>query len=181
MNEVLKKVYEDEIFPRIEEEDRDILLPLNYLHMTVMVFRPKSQEDLKEWAQIIKLAKKTNKVSIQGVDFFPVKKAYGRILYLKIKGLEDLVDTIVRGAIQSQLVTQQDLSFIKFDKIKGMYVSDPHISLLKTRGQDLFDFTYYKTALKHINLKKVSINQIRLSMISSFDGQDYYNEAIHKL
>lgn len=55
--------------------------------MTVMVFSPKNEEDLKEWAEIIKLAKKTNKVSIQGVDFFPVKKTYGRVLFLKIKGL----------------------------------------------------------------------------------------------
>ena len=123
-------------------------------------------------------------MNIQGVDFFEVKKGtkYGRVLYMKIKGIDDLIDTIVQKAIGMGLIKEQELSNIKFDKIEQKYVATPHISLLRTKGKDLYDFTTYLNKLKNaVNLKKVNINEIRVSMIGSHDGVDYYNEAIHKI
>jgi len=43
---------------------------------------------------------KKAKVFIKGVDIFPVKKTFTRVLYLNINGLEDIIDTIVSKAIE---------------------------------------------------------------------------------
>lgn len=83
--DALKDLYNNQIAPRIEEEDRDLLMPLSSMHMTVLVFRLKKLEDLPLWSQVLKSAKKT-KLSIKGVNIFPVKKNYARVLFLNIKG-----------------------------------------------------------------------------------------------
>ena len=101
---------------------------------------------------------------------------------MNIKGLEDLVDRIVSKAIEFQLITEQELSHIRFDKKTQTYKADePHISLLRTKGEDIYDFTDYLVTLKDINLAKVQVSEVRLSMIGSFDGEDFFNEQIVKL
>ena len=85
MWDALKDVYNEEIVPRIEEEDRDLLMPLTSMHMTILVFRLKKLEDLPLWSQVLKSAKKT-KLSIKCVNIFPIKKNYAKVLFLNIKG-----------------------------------------------------------------------------------------------
>lgn len=36
---------------------------------------------------------------MKGVDIFPVKKTYTKVVYLNINGLDDIIDTIVSKAI----------------------------------------------------------------------------------
>ena len=61
----MRDVYENQIIPRVEEEDRDMLMALESMHMTVMVFRLKKLSDLPRWSQVLRAAKKT-KISIRG-------------------------------------------------------------------------------------------------------------------
>lgn len=73
-------------------------MPLSSMHMTVLVFRLRKLEDLSLWSQVIKSAKKT-KISIKGVNIFPIKKNFAKVLFLNIKGVEDLIDRVVSKAI----------------------------------------------------------------------------------
>ena len=97
--DILRESYENQIAPLIDEEDRDLLQPLETMHMTVMVFRLKDESDLKIWSKVLKSAKRA-KANIRGVSIFPIKKNMSRVLYLNIKGLEDLIDRIVSKAIE---------------------------------------------------------------------------------
>lgn len=63
----------------------------------------------------------------------------------------------------------------------GTYKAEPHISLLRTKGNDLYDFSEYLKIFSKISLSKASIGEIRLSMIGSHDGKDYFNEEILQL
>ncbi len=36
---------------------------------------------------------------MKGVDYFPVKKTYTKVMYLNINGLDDIIDTVVSKAI----------------------------------------------------------------------------------
>jgi hypothetical protein len=101
----LEDVYNNQISPLIEEEDRDLLQPLATMHMTVMVFRLKHEDDLPRWSQVLRSAKKA-RANVKGVNIFPIKKNYSRVLYLNIKGLEDLIDRIVGKAIELDLITE---------------------------------------------------------------------------
>lgn len=70
------------------------------LHATILVFRPKSLDDIAKWEKIVKSVNyKKAKVYIKGVDIFPVKKTFTRVFYLNISGLDDIIDTIVSKAI----------------------------------------------------------------------------------
>lgn len=60
-------------------------MPLTSMHMTVLAFRLRKIEDLPGWSQVLKSAKKS-KISIKGVNIFPVKKNNARVLFLNIKG-----------------------------------------------------------------------------------------------
>lgn len=73
-------------------------MPLTSMHMTVLVFRLKKLEDLPLWSQVLKSAKKA-KLTIKGVNIFPIKKNYAKVLFLNVKGAEDLIDRIVSKAI----------------------------------------------------------------------------------
>lgn len=55
------------------------------MHMTILVFRLKKLEDLAVWSQVLKSAKKV-KLSVKGVNIFPIKKNYAKVLFLNIKG-----------------------------------------------------------------------------------------------
>ena len=96
--DAIRDVYENQILPRIEEEDRDMLMGLESMHMTVMVFRLRKLEDLPQWSQVLRAAKKT-KLNIRGAEIFSVKKNFGTVLYLAIKNAEDLVDRVVSKAV----------------------------------------------------------------------------------
>jgi hypothetical protein len=37
---------------------------------------------------------------MKGVDIFPVKKNYTKVVYLNINGLDDIIDSIISKAIQ---------------------------------------------------------------------------------
>jgi hypothetical protein len=37
---------------------------------------------------------------MKGVDYFPVKKTYTKVMYLNINGLDDIIDTVVSKAIE---------------------------------------------------------------------------------
>jgi hypothetical protein len=37
---------------------------------------------------------------MKGVDHFPVKKTFTKVVYLNINGLDDIIDTIVSKAIE---------------------------------------------------------------------------------
>lgn len=104
--DAIRDVYENQIAVKVEEEDRDLLMPLESMHMTIMVFRMRNLEDLPKWSEVMKTAKnaKRTKLSIRGADIFAVKKNYAQVLYLPIKGAEDLVDRIVSKAIELNLV-----------------------------------------------------------------------------
>lgn len=60
-------------------------MPLSSMHMTVLVFRLKKLEDLPQWTQVLKSAKKV-KLSIKGVNIFPIKKNFAKVLFLNVKG-----------------------------------------------------------------------------------------------
>lgn len=47
---------------------------------------------------MLKSAKKA-KLSIKGVNIFPIKKNYAKVLFLNIKGAEDLIDRMVSKAV----------------------------------------------------------------------------------
>ena len=53
-----------------------------------------------------------------------------------------------------------------------------HLTLLKTKGEDIIDATAYLKQFAKINVPKVSFSDIRLSCIGSFDGESYYDEIV---
>ena len=110
-----------------------------------------------------------------------MKKNFAQVLYLAIKNAEDIIDRIVSKAIELNLVFEKELSHIKFDKVSGTYKADPHLTIFKTKGQDLYDFTQYLKIFKNINIPKITVSEIRLSMIGTHDGKDYFNEEIVQL
>ena len=65
--------------------------------------------------------------------------------------------------------------------MSGTYKAEAHISLLRTKGDDLFDFTEYLKTLNKITIPKATTSEIRLSVIGSHDGNDYFNEEIVQL
>jgi hypothetical protein len=75
------------------------------MHMTILVFRLKKQDDLPLWLQVIKSAKKI-KMAIKGVNIFPIKKNFAKVFFLSIKGAEDLIDRIVSKAIELRLIQE---------------------------------------------------------------------------
>ena len=83
----------------------DVLVDRKTLHVTILTFRIGSLDDLPKWQKIVKSVNlKKAKVYMKGVDIFPVKKNYTRVVYLNINGLDDIIDTIISKAIQENLV-----------------------------------------------------------------------------
>ena len=83
----------------------DVLVDRKTLHATILTFRIGSLDDLPKWQKIVKSVNlKKAKVYMKGVDIFPVKKNYTRVVYLNINGLDDIIDTIISKAIQENLV-----------------------------------------------------------------------------
>lgn len=60
-----------------------------------------------------------------------------------------------------------------------MYKSEQqHLTILKTKGKDLIDATFYLKNLAKLNIPKPTFTDIRLSMIGTFDGEGYYDEIV---
>jgi hypothetical protein len=60
-------------------------MPLSSMHMTILVFRLKKFDDLPLWSKVIKSIKKI-KIAIKGVNIFPIKKNFAKVLFLNVKG-----------------------------------------------------------------------------------------------
>jgi hypothetical protein len=115
---------------------------------------------------------------LRGVGIFPVKPNtnYTKVLYLKVDGLNDIIHDIVQKAITEGLITEKDLSFIYFDKKTDTYkMEQQHLTILKTEGKDIIDATLYLKSMAKINIPKPTFNDIRMSMIGTFDGEGYYD------
>lgn len=56
-----------------------------------------------------------------------------------------------------------------------------HLTILKTKNEKEFiDATQYLRTFNKLNLGRVGITDIRLSMIGSFDGEAYFDEFVIK-
>jgi hypothetical protein len=54
-----------------------------------------------------------------------------------------------------------------------------HLTILKTKNEKEFiDATQYLRMFNKLNLGRVGISDIRMSMIGSFDGEGYFDELI---
>lgn len=71
------------------------------------------------------------------------------------------------------------MSQIVFDKKTDMYrTNQQHVTFLKTKNNDIIDAGPYLKLFSKLNLGKVNIPEIRLSMIGTFEDNDYFNEYI---
>lgn len=86
----------------IDENDLDALVPLHTLHVTLMVFRLNSENELPKWQKILQSLKlKKVRLTLRGVGIFPVKPNtnYTKVLYIKVDGLNDIIHDLVQKAI----------------------------------------------------------------------------------
>ena len=108
----------------IDDNDRDALVGVKTLHVTLLVLRLRSEEDLPKWKKIISSLKlRKIKLNIRGVGIFPVKPGtnYTKYFYAKVDGLSDVIDDLVQKSIGEGLMCEKDLSHIKFDKKTDMF------------------------------------------------------------
>ena len=165
---------------QVDANDSDALVHPATLHLTVLVLRLRSPDDIEKWEQVVKgLKLRRPKLNIRGVGIFPVKPNtnYTRVLYAKVDGAEELVDDLVTKAIQKELISEKDLSNIVFDKRLDSYrMEQPHLTLLKTKGKDIIDASDYLKKLGKLNFGKTGVSRVAMSAIGSFDGEQYYDE-----
>ena len=144
-----------------------------------MVFRLHSEADLPKWKRILESIKlRKIKITLKGTGIFPVKPNtnFTKVFFIKVGGLDDLIHDIVTKAISNGLITEKELSWIKFDKKTDMYrTQQAHLTILKTKGGDIIDATAYLKQMAKLSIPKVQFSDIRLSMIGTFDGEGYYD------
>lgn len=119
-----RETYENQIKSIIDPNDLDSLVDLNTLHATIMVFRLHSEADLPKWKRILESIKlRKIKITLKGTGIFPVKPNtnFTKVFFIKVGGLDDLIHDIVTKAISNGLITEKELSWIKFDKKTDMY------------------------------------------------------------
>jgi 2'-5' RNA ligase len=123
------------------------------------------------------------RITLRGVGIFPIKPNtnFTKVFYIKVDGLDDLIHDVVQKAITEGLVRENELSHITFDKKKDMYRAEQHLTILKTKGEDLIDATDYLKSLNKLNIPKVTFTDIRMSMIGTFDGSGYFDEMMFPL
>ena len=105
--EQIGDTFESQIKPQIQNAnlDTDVLVDKNSLHITLLAFRMRSIEDVPKWEQIIKsINYKKAKIHMKGVDIFPVKKKFTRVVFLNINGLDDIIDGIISKGISEKLI-----------------------------------------------------------------------------
>lgn len=117
------------------------------------------------------------------MGIFPIQTNtnFTRVFFIKVDGLDDLIHDVVQKAITEGLVQENELSHITFDKKKDMYKAEQHLTILKTKGEDIIDATNYLKSLAKLNIPKVTFSDIRMSMIGSFDGKNYFDEMVFPL
>ena len=144
-----------------------------------MVLRLKSEEDLPRWKKVIQSLKlRKVKLVLRGVGIFPAKPNtnFTRVLFIKAGGLDDLIHDLVQRAITEGLVTEQELSHIKFDKKTDMYrCEQTHLTVLKTKGNDIIDASLYLKQMNKLTIPKANFQDVRMSVIGSFDGENYFD------
>ncbi len=120
------------------------------------------------------------RITLRGVGIFPVKlnTNFTKVFFIKVDGLDDLIHDVVQKAISEGLIKESELSHITFDKKRDMYRAEQHLTILKTKGEDLIDAGMYLKALAKLNIPKVTFADMRLSVIGSFDGKGYYDEMV---
>lgn len=59
-----------------------------------------------------------------------------------------------------------------------MYRAEQHLTILKTKGEDIIDATAYLKSLAKLNIPKVTFSDMRMSMIGTFDGKGYFDEMV---
>lgn len=144
----LRQMHQNAIQPTIAEDT----LPLESLHINLLSFRLKKQEDLDKWASILKDIKK-KKVSIKGMGMIGQKDRFARRIYLNVEGIDDIVDTIIGKAVDRKLIEESQLAKVKFDKKSQTYKSEkPHVTILKTKGKDLVDAKQYLSTFKSLSI-----------------------------
>lgn len=147
-----------------------------------MVFRMRSEADLPKWKKILSSIKlRKLRITLKGTGIFPVKPNtnFTRVFYIKVGGLDDLIHDVVQKAISEELVLEKELSHINFDKKTDMYRTEQtHLTILKTKNNDIIDATQYLKQTSKLVIPKVNFSDIRLSMIGSFDGEGYYDELV---
>ena len=52
-------------------------------------------------------AAKKAKIQVKGVGMFGPKQPFAKVVYLKVKGVDDLIDRVVSKAIQLELITEK--------------------------------------------------------------------------
>ena len=104
---------------------------------------------------------------------------FTKVFFVKVVGLDDLIHDVVQKAITEGLVTEKELSFIYFDKKTDMYRTEQtHLTILKAKGEDIIDATMYLKQLAKFTIPRVNFSDIRMSMLGSFDGEEYYDEFV---
>ena len=53
-----------------------------------------------------------------------------------------------------------------------------HLTLLKAKGDDIIDATTYLKQLAKFSIPKVNFSDIRMSMLGTFDGKEYFDEFV---
>jgi 2'-5' RNA ligase len=177
-----RDIYENMIKAVIDPNDQDALVDLGTLHATIMVFRMKSEADIPRWQKLLySLKLRKVKLTLKGVGIFPVKPNtnFTRVFYIKVGGLEDLIHEVVQKAVSQELISEDELSNIVLDKKTDMYKAEqPHLTLLKTKNNDIIDATTYLKQLAKLNIPRPVFSDIRLSVIGSFDGEGYFDEVV---
>ena len=51
-----------------------------------------------------------------------------------------------------------------------------HVTILKTKGKDLIDGEPYLKMFGKLNLGRIQIKQVTMSVVGSFNGKEYFNE-----
>ena len=142
----------------------------------------RSEADLPKWKKILSSIKlRKLRITLKGTGIFPVKPNtnFTRVFYIKVGGLDDLIHDVVQKAISEELVLEKELSHINFDKKTDMYRTEQtHLTILKTKNNDIIDATQYLKQTSKLVIPKVNFSDIRLSMIGSFDGEGYYDELV---
>lgn len=139
---------------------------------------------MPRWRKILQSVKlKKVRITLRGVGIFPIQTNtnFTRVFFIKVDGLDDLIHDVVQKAITEGLIQENELSHITFDKKKDMYKAEQHLTILKTKGEDIIDATNYLKSLAKLNIPKVTFSDIRMSMIGSFDGKNYFDEMVFPL
>ena len=172
-------------------------------HLTLCMLSLNSEEQrravikvMDENASEIKKILSETKINLKGLGYFETfakrrnekyKKTYARILYLKLEenaayqAIEKLLDFIVKKFLNAKILTESQLSHIKFDRNANMYKGDNfHITVMRARDDRGFAVDYIMEKLKYFNLGSTDIKTVDVSTRFKYDNDGYY-EPLHRI